>query len=614
MLARLLRWSPVLAVVVLTPLPSAPSDATGYPRVQANDNRQPAGRLQGDTLRISLVVGMAEWYPEAEDGPHVSLAAFSEAGRAPQIPGPLIRVPAGTVIKATVRNGLPDSTLTVHGLHSRPAVTGDSLVIPPGGSAGTTFTAGAPGTYLYYAVAGAPDTMVEREQLAGAFVVDSAGAARDDRIFVINIWGDPIDSINYRNALAINGKSFPWDERITATLGDSVRWRWINASIRNHPMHLHGFFFRIDAEGDWLSDTVYAPADRRMAVTENMIPGATMDIVWSPDRIGNWLFHCHIGFHVVPDAQLDPPPPGGHAHYSGKVGQHMAGLVLGITVRPPPGWREAEAPARQQERLYVQEGRPHGKAPRAMGFVLQRGNSPPAPDSVDIPGAALILHRGVPADIMVINRMREATTVHWHGLELESYSDGVAGWSGMGEKVAPVIAPGDSFVAHLTLQRAGTFIYHTHLNDYEQLTSGLYGPIVVLEPGERFNPDIDHVFTAGWDGPDDPPSIVVNGDPDPGPLMLAAGRTHRMRFVNMGMAVRLRFAIYRDSSLSTWRAIAKDGADLPAWQARPGPSWLEISVGETADAAFTPPEAGEYRLEARAGSHVFWSRKLVVHR
>ena len=36
---------------------------------------------------------------------------------------------------------------------------------------------------------------MEREQLAGAFVIDSAGARPDDRIFVINIWGEPVDSV-----------------------------------------------------------------------------------------------------------------------------------------------------------------------------------------------------------------------------------------------------------------------------------------------------------------------------------------------------------------------------------------------------------------------------------
>ena len=215
----------------------------------------------------------AIWTPEGEHGPAIEVSAFAEEGRAPQIPGPLLRVRAGTVIDATVRNDLSDSTVTVHGLFTRPAPAPDSLVLAPGQSGRVSFPAGAPGTYLYYADAGRQDSLVEREQLAGALVVDSAGARTDDRIFVINIWGDPGDSVTKRNALAINGRSFPYDERITTQVGDTLRWRWVNASRRNHPMHLHGFYFRVDAKGDGLADTTYAPAARRMAVTENMGPG-----------------------------------------------------------------------------------------------------------------------------------------------------------------------------------------------------------------------------------------------------------------------------------------------------------------------------------------------------
>ncbi len=151
---------------------------------------------------------------------------------------------------------------------------------------------------------------------------------------------------------------------------------------------------------------------------------------------------------------------------------HMAGLVVGIVVHPARG---AAAPARGGARrlhLYVQEGRRRGRAARALGYVLQRGATPPAPDSVETGSSLLVLTRGEPTDIVVVNRLAETAAIHWHGIELESYSDGVAGWSGAGDHLAPSIEPGDSFVAHLTLPRAGTFIYHTHMNDLEQLTLG----------------------------------------------------------------------------------------------------------------------------------------------
>jgi FtsP/CotA-like multicopper oxidase with cupredoxin domain len=181
--------------------------------------------------------------------------------------------------------------------------------------------------------------------------------------------------------------------------------------------------------------------------------------------------------------------------------------------------------------------------------------------------------------------------------------------------VAPEIQPGDSFTARLTLRRAGTFIYHTHLDDFEQLTSGLYGAIVVLEPGRRFDPATDHVYVVGWDGPGDPADYVVNGDTVGPPLELAAGATHRFRFVNIGMAGRVSFSLTAaaDSGPAVWQPLAKDGADLPPDQAHPAPATRMLAVGETADAAFLPTTPGAYRLTASSpGRPAFWTQAVTV--
>jgi len=585
--------------------------------VRANDNRTPAGRLENGVLEIHLVLGMARWYPESPDGPFVDVPAFAEEGGTPTIPGPLIRVPTGTTIEATVRNALTDSTIYLRGLVTRPTKSLDSIPVRPGETRTIRFAAGAPGTYFYLATPGIWDwdKHGERESSAGALVVDAPGPVQPDRIFVINIWGNPKDSIVYPNALGINGKSWPFTERISAAVGDTVRWRVINASIRNHPMHLHGFYFRVDARGNGMSDSLYAPDARRLAVTEDMSAFHSMNMVWSPDRPGNWLFHCHLAFHVVPgDAQLSGTSMDSHATHSGDVRQHMAGLVLGIAVRPGPNWISPVRENVRKLRLYVDEGRRRSIAPRAMGFVLQNGGSAPARDSVLIPGSVIVLTRNEPTDITVINRLSEATSIHWHGIELESYSDGVAGWSGATTRLAPMMAPGDSFTARLTLPRAGTFIYHTHLNDVEQLTSGLYGAIVVLEPGQRFDPATDHVFVAGWDGNVTArPSILINGDTAAAPIELAAGVRHRFRFINIGPAQRLIFAIRQDSTLMKWRRLAKDGADLPPAVAITSPSTRRLGVGEMFDAEFLPPSSGEYQLTVGTpNSQMKYRRKLII--
>lgn len=609
-----------LAAVTTAPFVAAPS----LPQVQANDNRIAAGALRRDTLDLRLVVAIATWRPEADSGPAIAVAAFAEEGKVPQVPAPLIRVREGTVITASVRNALPDSTIGVIGLGDHPTTRRDTLFVRPGETKQVRFTTGSPGTYLYRAVLGAhspDDTLSEREQAAGAFVVDPPGSSVHDRIFVINIWGDQKKPNEYANALAINGRSWPFTERLDAVVGDTIHWRVVNASNREHPMHLHGAYFRVDAKGDAFHDTAYAPSARRLAVTELMLPEQTMRIDWSPVRPGRWIFHCHIAFHVVPSgARLVPDDDAGHDAMSGNPLMHMAGLVLGIDAKLPANGKESERTAPRRLDLYVQQGPKRGRAPHALSFILQQGATPPAPDSVVIPGTVLVLTRNQPTDVLVHNRLNEVTAVHWHGLELESFSDGVVGWSGTSKQTASSIPAGGTFLAHLSMPRAGTFIYHTHLHDLSQLAAGLYGAIVVLEPGERFDPHLDHVFVSGWDWDGTVPNIhaLVNGDSvSSPPLEMRVGETHRFRFVNMGLAGPSIFTLRHDSTLVEWRAIAKDGANLPSNQATARPAQLLIDVGETYDFEFKPTQAGELTLStpvtAAGLNGAFWTRRIIVH-
>src|SRR5688500_15479007 len=363
----------VLAVAVAALLAPAVGvrqtpNPTTLPVIVPNDNRVAAGTRRGDTLTLSLVVDRARWFPGADDGPSVVVEAIAEEGKRPQIPAPLIRVSAGTHVIATVRNALPDSTITVHGLHTRPAKAWGTMRLMPGEIHTVQFTAGVPGTYSYHVSIGrVVPPVFERETAGGAFVVDAAGAPADDRVFAINIWGNAPNPPATTNALAINGKTWPYTERLTASLGDSVRYRVVNASVRAHPIHLHGFYFRVDAQGSGVADTVFAPARRRLAVTETVFPNGSLTMTWQPDRPGNWLLHCHLAFHVVPEAAVLEPSPVEHGDaVSHDADRHMAGLVLGITVPPARRWREPKRSDPERLTLLVKERGPRGAAPRTM--------------------------------------------------------------------------------------------------------------------------------------------------------------------------------------------------------------------------------------------------------
>ena len=324
--------------------------------IAANDNRYPAGRLERNVLTLRLTVHWGLMRPEGNDGPGLATLAFAEVGKTPQIPGPLIRVPQGTEIRVSFHNPLPDSTITVYGLTTRPVTSDTGVQIAGGDTREFRFRAGTAGTYYYWASVTQSD--LDREwlesQLTGALVVDPPRGVPNDRIFVIGAWRHLEDSSlsvpqDPQGVMMINGRSWPHTERLTYSQGDSVRWRWINASEVNHPMHLHGFYYQIESRGDWRSEQVYRGEERPLVVTNLMRPGATMRVGWLPERAGNWIFHCHFAFHVSHHLKLGRGSTA-TTHGSSHAPHAMAGLVLGITVQPRVGVHAASASASADQR------------------------------------------------------------------------------------------------------------------------------------------------------------------------------------------------------------------------------------------------------------------------
>ena len=593
-----------------------PLDVAGLEVASFEDYRTSTGRLVDGALRVSLEARAAAWYPWGADGQGLRAHVFAEPDRPSRVPGPMIRASAGTPVRITVRNTFPD-TLIVLGLRDRGAPSAGPgggppprLVVAPGATAEVAFTPTVPGTYFYFGrvlaggwSAGPPPGLPAEgndRALAGVLVVDPAGVEPPpgERIFLISHWADPRleGSTLPASRFMINGRSWPNTERLAYTQGDTVRWRVINMSGREHPMHLHGFYFRVDARGTPSGEVAYAEGERRLAVTETLLPTETMRLTWVPTEPGNWLFHCHFMRHMSwPQAAPVTEVPGHHPPPGAAGEDLMGGLVMGITVQPRPGHVAASPPARRRLDLHI--GRRPGVFGDAAGygFVLQAGGAPPAADSVRFPGSPLVLRRGEPAEIVVHNRADVPLGVHWHGLELESWADGVPGWSGSAASPRPAIAPGDSFRVRMTPPRAGTFMYHVHSEPGHQLAQGLYGAFLVLEPGQTRDPDADRLFLLGslGDGIDPPPA--VNGQRTPDPIELEAGRTVRLRFMHISPDDDKRVRLLSGEEPVTWRHVAKDGADLPAGQVRDLPAELRIHVGETYDFLWTP-EPGEYTL------------------
>jgi hypothetical protein len=389
-----------------------------------------------------------------------------------------------------------------------------------------------------------------------------------------------------------------------------------------HPMHLHGFYFRVDSYTGAAGPNAPAPViPGEMVVTQLLQPFSAMSITWSPDRPGNWLFHCHVAMHTTPPDTLSPAS-------SDQDMRGMAGLVLGTIVAPRRGVVSAghpTAPARRL-RLIAEVARGveghgvWGAAVRdsvpSMHFVLEeRGRR--VDTRTDL-SPELDLVRGEPVAITIVNHLDEPTSVHWHGIEVEdSYMDGAPGFSGEGQHLTPAIAPGDSFVARFTPPRSGTFMYHAHIDELREESGGLEGALIVRDPGAPPSPD-DHVFflkdshLADVEGP-----LEINGQLHPDTVVLHVGTPARLRILSLTqhhysltpvVSLTARADVSRpperDTGLARWRPIAKDGADLPGGARTLRDARQMISMGETYDFEYTPHERGMLYLDVRPVSPV----------
>ena len=598
---RLSFWVCLLSLVLSL---SAFVSGAALPPIAANQNHASAGELREGILTVKLEIGKGDWYPEADNGVALSVYAFGESGKPLQNPGPLIRVPQGTEIRASLHNALA-IPVSIHGLGERRGDNDAVVHIAPGAVAEAQFTAAKPGLYLYWGATEIDDLKLRNSvdaELSGAIVVDPPGVSANDEIFVMEMISD-VPGAGARQTLAtINGKSWPYTQKFQYPVGREVHWRWVNATNEPHALHLHGSYYRVDAVNRGGRVETYRGDARPLVVTERIAQGDTFDMSWAPLRPGNWLFHCHMLQHMVPPVVPTlpglsvTPATGGHQseHSAMSDTAGMGQLVLGLT-GPTSAASASQGTWRADRKLRLDITERDG-APKYV-MHLYDPLAPLAANKPGLIGPPIVLTRNQPVEIEIVNRLREPTAIHWHGIELESYYDGVPGWSGAGTQITPPIAPGSSFIAHVVPPRAGTFIYHTHWHDASQLTNGLYGPLIVLPEGQTFDPksDLTFVFSIGDFGVLQELALI-NGTPQSKTLQLEAGRKYRLRFINISTNNQaMQVSLRNPSGPVEWVKIAKDGADLPAHISSSARE--TITVGETFDVEFSAPTAQDLVLD-----------------
>ncbi len=119
-----------------------------------------------------------------------------------------------------------------------------------------------------------------------------------------------------------------------------------------------------------------------------------------------------------------------------------------------------------------------------------------------LPGPTLRWREGDTVTLRVRNRLKQDTSIHWHGIILPANMDGVPGLSFHG------IAPDGMYEYRFKVQQNGTYWYHSHSGLQEQ--AGVYGALVIdaKEP-EPFTYDRDYVVMLS-DWTDEDPARVLS--------------------------------------------------------------------------------------------------------
>lgn len=249
-----------------------------------------------------------------------------------QVPGPLLRVPAGRPLSVEVWNDTPDQDIVHwHGLHIPADVDGvyeeGTPGVPPrGGRSRYVFTPEPVGTRWYHSHEHAGNDL-DRSTYTGQFgmlVVEGAGEPGDYDLEVpimLHEWGPRFTSRGPRDVEfrfhSVNGKMLGAAEPIRVREGQRVLFRIVNASATlTHQLFLPGHRFAVRA-----LDGNPVPTPATVPVVD-VAPGERVDAIVTMDQPGVWVLGAvkpasrEAGLGIVveyagaagPPRWLPPPP------------------------------------------------------------------------------------------------------------------------------------------------------------------------------------------------------------------------------------------------------------------------------------------------------------------
>lgn len=89
---------------------------------------------------------------------------------------------------------------------------------------------------------------------------------------------------------SFDGVKYSEAEPIRLKYGERVRFRFVNQTMMNHPMHLHGMWMQLDKGNGRFNPLKHVV---------NVAPGQTLEVDVPVDARGEWVFHCHLIYHMA---------------------------------------------------------------------------------------------------------------------------------------------------------------------------------------------------------------------------------------------------------------------------------------------------------------------------
>lgn len=102
---------------------------------------------------------------------------------------------------------------------------------------------------------------------------------------VIRLTGDM-----HRFFWTLNDKKYSESTPFEVKLGERVRFKFINETMMDHPMHLHGVYLELQN-----GNGMFAPMKHTIIVP----PGKTVELNATYPEVGNWVVHCHLFYHMA---------------------------------------------------------------------------------------------------------------------------------------------------------------------------------------------------------------------------------------------------------------------------------------------------------------------------